>query len=258
MFVGAIPSAIIGALGTALARLFGPLVGVLRDKYGHPLMVGPRDVGSKSVWTLGVCENLNETDAPRGTCDSSSIRAWLIDNGGVPIGNRKDQLSIYSRTSHPVFIESIEAEILNRSTNTFSVIAASPPAGAVDVVWVGIDLSQGADNCPVEVVDDGSMTWTKRPYFEHHMLTVESGSEQPLMVVSRTSGDTVKWRLLIKYRVQGRVRTLSYSAPKNEPLVTSDVRDSSRYWLAGVAGLNKWPWVRTVPRRDIFPGDNDD
>lgn len=224
----------------------------LCDKYGRPVCIQQRYSGPENVWTLGVDEELDDSEVPHESGLRQPVKTWLLSKGAVPVGLRRDEITITSFSPTPILIESIEAEVLEREARPFGSIVKSPSAGAVTVTRLGIDLSSGASGNPVEVVEDGAVAWTRSPYFPRKSLRLKYREGLPIQIISKTTGDSVLWRLHVNYRIGKVERTAVYPGPRESPLVTSDVRAARQYWLCGVEGLHGWPWIRESSHDGVF------
>jgi len=204
------------------------------------------------VWTIGLDQVLTVealADVPDGS--PNAIEDWLCnDLGGTRLGERRFDIELTSKAKKRIVIDGLEPTIESRDTAPFAAIVQSPDAGAEDVQFLGLDLSEGAEPAAVVVVRNGPTQWTEERYFDGHFLSLVPGEIARLAVISRTGDDTVTWRLRFRYTVRGKAREVVYPRLVDPPLVTSGVRSmrASEWWECGVGGLLDPPYLQRVDR----------
>ncbi len=241
--------------------MLGPLgrvVSWLRSQYvvrwGSPMSVAHRSAAPSAVWTLAVWDR--EVDAG-DLCDllsveSHEVRGWLVEHHETSlIGGPRADIRITSKTSHPIAIEYVEAEVLSRSKPVARAIVKSPPAGLVEVPVMAFDLSEGSATRTALVAEENGDFWTEEPWFPNHELVLAPGEAMALGFVSRTGADHVTWRMRFVLTVRGISREIYFPEDGRAPLKTTGPVEADQHWFGGVAGLLEPPWLREVVREEL-------
>jgi hypothetical protein len=233
---------VLSATGSqAIAYFFPEWIDTLIRRGPVQVMSGYDSSWYGDGWSLALDTPLDESVIPPKDATFGDVRAWVLDQGGVDVGETHIKATLTGRRARTVAIIGASAKVLKRETPWTETVVNWDSAGAADVIGLYFNLDD--PNPIARVLDIDAMyneDYTPEPYFRDSLIELDRGELVVLEIVGHTRSCYCEWVVELELQVDGRVETLELN-DQGQPFKTSA-------WPDGEFRASwRWTWWEESP-----------